>query len=225
MLRATAVVHEDRPGDDRGRRHAVVALDDGVDAVGGEDLQRRALGRCRHRMGVLSHVEGAVDAPAAAEVADGLGDRRDVGLGERAGEGGASMAAGPEADELRRVGRVRCPLVVLAHEAARVHQHLRRGRLAGQRRDHHRVHGHAGHRGRSRSPRTGGRIRFLGLAPRLVIVSSSSVPDRRLAAGPGHRVRFSLRAGWQVPADRRVPRLQGRDPPIVAQHAQRARIE
>ena len=33
---------------------------------------------------VLAHVERAVDALAAAVVADGLGDGEDVGLGERA---------------------------------------------------------------------------------------------------------------------------------------------
>ena len=84
MPGATAVVHEDRARDDRCRRHALIALDDRLHAVGGEHLERRALSRLGQCVGVLPHVERAVDPPDTAVVADGLGDRGDMGLGERA---------------------------------------------------------------------------------------------------------------------------------------------
>ena len=81
--RAAAVVDEDGARDDRRRRDAVVALDDRLDAVGRQHLERGALGRPGQRVRVLAHVERAVDALAAPVVADGLGDGQDVRLGER----------------------------------------------------------------------------------------------------------------------------------------------
>ena len=80
-----------------------IALDDRVHPVGDEHLERRALSRLGQRVGVLSHVERAVDPLAAPVVADGLGDRGDVGLGERAGEWRAPVAAGAEDHALVRV--------------------------------------------------------------------------------------------------------------------------
>ena len=56
----------------------------GLDAVGRQHFQGGALGRAGQGVRVLAHVERAVDALAAAVVADGLGDGQDVGLGERA---------------------------------------------------------------------------------------------------------------------------------------------
>src|SRR4029450_10295963 len=116
---------------------------------------------------VLAHVERPLDALAAPVVADGLRDRRDVGLGERAVERRAPVSAGAEADELGRIARVRLslvviglgagpghpqrlpgggraprvglPLVVLALEPGQVHQHRLRSRLAGQRRERRRL--------------------------------------------------------------------------------------
>ena len=49
MLLAAAVVDEDGVRDDRRRRHAVVALDDRLDAVGGQHFQGGALGRAGQR--------------------------------------------------------------------------------------------------------------------------------------------------------------------------------
>src|SRR5262249_10446189 len=71
----------------------------------------------------------------AAVVADGLGGRRDMRLGERAAERRSAMAAGAEADELGRVVQLRLALVVLALELVEIDDHGRRRRLAGQRRD------------------------------------------------------------------------------------------
>ena len=83
-LVAAAVVDQNRVRDDRRRRHAVVALDDGLDAVGREHFERGALGRTGQRVRVLAQAERAVDFLAAAVIADGLGDGQDMGLGERA---------------------------------------------------------------------------------------------------------------------------------------------
>ena len=80
---ATApVVHEDRARDRGCGRVSVVPLDDRVHAVGGKDFERCALGRCGDRMGVLAHIEWSARPLRAAIVADGLGDRQDVSLGE-----------------------------------------------------------------------------------------------------------------------------------------------
>src|SRR5919108_1381862 len=82
VLLAAAVVYEDGPRDDWRRGHTVVALDDGQHAVGGQDLERRALGRPGQRVCVLPHVERSISALGAPVVADGLGDGQDMGLGE-----------------------------------------------------------------------------------------------------------------------------------------------
>ena len=78
----------------------------------------------------------------------------DVGLGERAVERRAAMAARAEADQLRRIVQIGLPLVVLPLEPGQVDQHGRRGRLASQRGnrgglvhvvDHRRLHHATGH--------------------------------------------------------------------------------
>ena len=151
VRRAAAVVHENRPRDDGSRRDAPIALDDGLDAIGRQHLERGALGWLGERVRVLSHVERAVDALTAAVVADGLRDRADVGLGEGAVERRAAMAARTEADELRRIVRLGPALVVRPLEPGQVDQNRQRGRLAGQRGNrsglfrvvHHRVLHHA----------------------------------------------------------------------------------
>jgi hypothetical protein len=132
---AAAIVAENGPGNDRRRSEAIVALDDGLHRVGGQYLECRALGRTRHRVGVLTHIDRAVDTLGAAIVADGLGDRRDVSRGERAAERRAPMPAGAEADELARITQVGLPFVVLPLELGQIDQQGLGGRLAGQRRD------------------------------------------------------------------------------------------
>ena len=137
VLLAAAVVDEDGSRDDRRRRHAVVALDDGLDPVGRQDLKRGALGRRGQRVRVLAHVERAVRALATPVVADGLGDGQDVGLGERAVQRRATMAAGAEADQLVRVTQVGATLEILPFKPGQVNQHLFRSRLARKGGDRH----------------------------------------------------------------------------------------
>ncbi len=66
MLLAAAVVDENGARDDGRRRDAVVALDDGLDAVGRQHFEGGALGRRGQRVRVLAHVERAVGALAVA---------------------------------------------------------------------------------------------------------------------------------------------------------------
>ena len=84
VLGAAAVVDEDRLRDDGRRRDAVVALDDRLDAVGGEHFERRALRRAGEGVRVLAHVERAVDLLLLPVFADRLRDGEDVGFGEGA---------------------------------------------------------------------------------------------------------------------------------------------
>ena len=137
-LIAAAIVDEDRPGDDGRRRDPVIPLNDGFDVVGGEDFQRAALGGAGQGMRVLAHEQHAVGAVRPPEIADRLGYGEDVRLGERAVARRAAMAAGAEADPLRRVVGVRPGLEILPLQPGRVDQHVLRRRLAGQWRNGHR---------------------------------------------------------------------------------------
>jgi hypothetical protein len=112
---------EDGHGD---RRHAVSALEDGLDTVGREHLQRRALGRRGQGVRVFAHVERAINAPDAPVVADGLSDGQDVGLGERAAQRRAPVSAGAEADQLIQVARFGPALEMLPFEPCHVNQQL-----------------------------------------------------------------------------------------------------
>jgi hypothetical protein len=84
---AATIVDEDRARDHRRRRDARVALDDRLDAIRRQHLEGRALRGLGQRVRVLSHVQRPIDALATSVVADGLSDRRDVGLAERATQG------------------------------------------------------------------------------------------------------------------------------------------
>ena len=129
VLGAAAVVDEDRVRDDRRRRHAVVALDDRLDAVGGQHLERRPLGRTGEGVRVLAQEQRAVDPLRPAVLADRLGDRQDVGLGEGAVERRAAMPAGAEGDALARVGRIGPIGIVRLLERRHVDQDARGGQL------------------------------------------------------------------------------------------------
>ena len=86
----------------------------------------------RQAVRVLAHVERAVDPLAPPVVADGLGDRQDVGLGERPLGGRPAVPARAEADELLGVVHVGPAIVVLALEPGRVDQEIAGRRLAGE---------------------------------------------------------------------------------------------
>ena len=129
---APAIVDENGVGDRRRRREAVIALDDGRHLVGRQHLQRRALRRPRERVRVLAHVERTGDGLLMPVVADRLGDRQDVRLVERAAQGCSAVPAGPEADLLGGIVRIRPALEIVPFQQGEIDQYLLRGRLAGQ---------------------------------------------------------------------------------------------
>ena len=131
-IAAPAIVDEDGVRDHRRRREAVVALDDGRHIVGRQHLQRGALRRPRERVRVLAHVERTGDRLLMPVVADRLGDRQDVRLVERAAQGCSAVPAGPEADLLGGIVRIRPALEIVPFQPREIDQHLLRGRLAGQ---------------------------------------------------------------------------------------------
>ena len=135
LRRAAAVIGEDRPRDDGRRRDAVLTLNDGLDPVRRQHLERGALRRVRQGVRVLPHVERAVDALPPAILADRLRHRGDVRFGERAAQRRAAVPAGPEAHELGRIIRIRRALVVGRFELTEIHQDRGRRRLARERRD------------------------------------------------------------------------------------------
>ena len=108
-------------------------LNDGLDAVGREHFQGRPLGGAGEGVRVLAHEQRAGrSAWLCAIVADGLRDGQDVGLGERAVQRRAAMAAGAEADELLRIVQIRLPLVIGALQLSRFDQQFMRRGFAGQ---------------------------------------------------------------------------------------------
>src|SRR6187401_3098156 len=135
VTRVAAVVDEDGPRNHRRRRRVVASLNDRLDVVGRQDLERGALSRTRQRVCVFAHVERAVSAVGTPVVADGLSNRHDVRFGERAAERRAPVPAGPEADHLVDVVEIWLALEVLALQTRHIDQHLRWGLTAGQGRD------------------------------------------------------------------------------------------
>jgi hypothetical protein len=83
--------------------------------------------------------ERPADAAAPAVVADGLRDRQDVRLVERAAERRAPVAARAETDPLRAVRRVGRPRRVLHPQAIQIDEKVGRRGLAGERMDGHHV--------------------------------------------------------------------------------------
>jgi hypothetical protein len=137
--------------DHRRRRHPVVALDDRLDAVGRQHLERGPLRGCRQGVSVLTHVERAVDRLGLPVIADRLRDREDVGLRKRAAERRSAVPAGAESDALARVVHVRRAIEVLLLEPRHVDQQFPGRRLAGEGRE---------------ARRTGDGIRHVLLSPR-----------------------------------------------------------
>ena len=134
---AAVIVHQDRPRDDRSWRHAVVALNDGLDVVGCQDLQRRALSRPGNGMCVLAHEERTAGAVRLPVVADRLGDGEDVGFGERPMQRRAAMATGAEPDQLVRIREIGPATEIFAFKLREIDQQFLRRRLSRERRDWH----------------------------------------------------------------------------------------
>ena len=136
---ATAIIDEDGVRDDRRRCHAVVALEDRLDAFRGKDLERRPLRRSGQGMRVLAEVEGAIDPLGAAVVADRPGDRQDVRLGERIVERRAPVPTGAERDALARIARIGPIPIISLLQRGDVDQYTRRSQLTCQGMNRHRI--------------------------------------------------------------------------------------
>src|SRR5437879_318782 len=115
-LLAAAVMHNNGARNNRRRGHAIVALDDGLDEVGREHLKSGSLRRAGESVSILAQMEWAVGALHAAEVADRLGDRQNMGFRERATQRRASVAARAEGNPFVAVGEVGLTLIVLPFE-------------------------------------------------------------------------------------------------------------
>src|SRR5215471_10478448 len=73
--------------------HPIVGLDNHFDSLGREDFQRSALGRGRERMSIFSHVQRTIDILGSSVIANRLGDRQDMCLGEGAVQAAAAMTS------------------------------------------------------------------------------------------------------------------------------------
>ena len=97
VLGAIPVVSQDRPGDNRRRREAIVSLDKSFHPVRCKYFKRHAVSRSRKSVSIFAHEERPADSMALAIRADGLSDGQDMSLGERAIRGGAAVPACAEA--------------------------------------------------------------------------------------------------------------------------------
>ena len=129
---ATAVMHEDGPGNHRGRCDTIVYLNDHIHAIGRQNLQGGTLGGRRDRVCVLAHVQRAIDPALTSVVANRLGNRQDVGFRESTAKRRAPVPAGAEGDELILVAQIGSSLVIFLLELRYVDQHFRWGRFAGK---------------------------------------------------------------------------------------------
>ena len=151
---ATAVVDEDRARDDGRRRDAIVALDDRLDAVGGQHFERRATARVPTARACPSQDTAAARAMRLPVVADRLRDRQDVRLGEGPRQRRAAMPARAESHELIRVARIGTSIVVVALELREINQQIAGRGLPGQRGDGIDDVGHDGYVHATRARRT-----------------------------------------------------------------------
>ena len=131
VIRAPAVVAEDRVRDDRGGGVAIGGVHSHVHAVRDEDFERGLEGGLGQRVRVATDEQRPVRALTGAIPADRLGHRDDVRFVEGAVERRTTMAGRPERDALGRVGRVRPDVVVRADEPIQVDQDGGVGRQSG----------------------------------------------------------------------------------------------
>ena len=113
------------------RRVAVPVVDEHLDAVADEHLERRPPGRFGETVGVAADEERTVEPLVRAVVADGLCRGEDVVLVERRPQAGAAVTGGAEGDLLVGVLDVRVAVVVGAHEGIDVDEVLGQGDLSG----------------------------------------------------------------------------------------------
>ncbi len=115
------------------RRVFVVARKHDLDAIGGQHLQRAGLRGHGERVRVDTEEQRAVDAPALAVMANGLGDRENVRFVEALVERGPAMSGRAECHCLPGYGGIGRFGVVRGDEPRHVDQQFRRHRLPGER--------------------------------------------------------------------------------------------
>src|SRR4029077_761407 len=121
MLLATAVMHKNSMGNNRRRRHAVVALDECLYFISRQYFQCGTLRRTGQPVSILAHIERAVDPPAPPAVADGLRNGQNMGFRERGAQRRAAVPAGSETDQLIRISNVGPALVIFPFESGRIY--------------------------------------------------------------------------------------------------------
>ena len=88
-------------------------------------------------MGILADEDRPIGLLSLAVLADGLGDRQDMGFGECGVERRATMAAGPEADKLAGAGHVRLAFIILPFKVGDIDEQFLGCRFPGKGADRH----------------------------------------------------------------------------------------
>ena len=121
--RSPAIVRDNRVGQHRCRRVPAAIVDHHGHVVRGEHLERRRERRLRECVGIDAEKEWPVDRLRRAILADGLRDRDDVILVERAGGRRAAMTRCAERHALRGRRGIGMSGEVCGDEARHVDQH------------------------------------------------------------------------------------------------------
>src|SRR5690242_5603287 len=106
MFFATSVVNENRSRDYRSGSDTIAVLNNRLDVIRSQYLERSALRGCRQGVCVFPHVKRPVSSLLSPIIADRLCNREDVRFGKSAVERSSTMSAGAEADELIAIARV-----------------------------------------------------------------------------------------------------------------------
>ena len=122
ILFSIAVVYQNRPRDNWRRRNAVALLNQRLNLVGGQHLERRTLRWTRERVRVLAHEQRTRGALDSAVVANGLCDSKNVRLIERNSQGRAAVPAGSEVNRLIRIVYVGARVKVGAFKLSHIDQ-------------------------------------------------------------------------------------------------------
>ncbi len=112
-------------------------VDQGLNPVARQDLERAGEGRLRESVGILGQKQRPGHAVGRAIFHDRLSDGEDVVLVERTVVRGSAVARGPEAHLLRRNRDIRPFLVIRRDQPRKVDQHLGQRRLPGKRMECH----------------------------------------------------------------------------------------